>query len=73
MIGICENGHLTGFKKCGCGSLRQQFSPGQGSVQVARHERPRNENGLNELDALRRATRHSTGPQGPNKNQNGPR
>jgi hypothetical protein len=72
MIGICKNGHMTGQRHCGtCGADRKQFSPGAGEVQVERHERPCDEHGKNELDALRRSTRHASGPLGPNKTANG--
>lgn len=75
MIGICKNGHMTGQRHCGtCGEDRgwpSLGSGGSGKVLVPRHERPRDENGRNELDALRRSTRHGTGIQGPNKTSNG--
>lgn len=77
MIGICKDGHVTGQRHCGlCGADRIPGTMGTvaaGVVQVQRHERPRDENGRNELDAIRRATRHNTRAQGPNKFNNGTR
>lgn len=57
MLGICENNHQTGNRICYCGARRVSFAPGQGKVNVSKINRPRYENGLNELDELRRQTR----------------
>lgn len=56
---ICPNGHLTGTKTCGtCGKkCKGVVFHGAGRVLVAKHERPRDENGLNTLDQLRGRTR----------------
>jgi hypothetical protein len=59
-VKICKNGHLTGTLRCGlCGSkaIKDLVVRGDGRVRVARHERPRDENGRNALDELRRSTR----------------
>lgn len=62
MTGLCKNGHVTGQRKCGtCGADRVPNSHvGLGRVNV-KHQRPRDANGRNELDELRRETRVSRG------------
>lgn len=57
MLRICAAGHMTGTKKCWCGKEMEKQAPGAGYVQVRRHERPRDANGRNQLDELRRSTR----------------
>lgn len=62
MIGVCWNSHITGTKKCIiCGEMREHFTPGSGAVKLKKHERPRDKNGLNALDQLRRETISPTG------------
>ena len=55
---ICPNGHLTGTKDCGTRGAKsiRKFS-GDGRVLVSKYDRPRDENGRNSLDELRRSTR----------------
>lgn len=57
MIGTCDRGHLTGYKICYCGARRVSFSPGEGKVNVSKVDRPRDLNGVNELEKLRIKTR----------------
>ncbi len=62
MIGICKRGHQTGTRICHCGAKREEARIfGSGRVELKAHERPRDEHGRNELDALRAATRVSGG------------
>ena len=59
MVALCRNGHLTGYRKCTmCGADRvPNLTQGSGTVLVKSHQRPRDENGRNALDELRRETR----------------
>lgn len=54
---LCPDGHITRNKRCWCGKKAIQGFAGAGCVNMAKHERPRDEHGLNHLDELRRATR----------------
>lgn len=66
MIGICKKGHQTGQRRCViCGADRVEMTPGAGTVQVKKHQRPRDANGRNALDELRRSTSVSGGVQRP--------
>lgn len=60
MLGICENGHQTGQKKCAlCGAKRTRFAPGEGRCFISKQQlraKIRAANGRDPLGELRRAT-----------------
>lgn len=53
---ICSNGHLTGNKVCYCGAKATRQFSGDGRA-IPKRLRPRDANGRNELDEIRRQTR----------------
>lgn len=64
-VGLCSNGHITGYKKCGtCGEPRGTDGIGTGKVLVPKHKLDRSQS---EVWKARCATASTSGTQGPNK------